>query len=134
MTSRLYTGHTWKIRWIGCKRMSRADKASGTWGMNSELTGWKFEGCRDESKARVRYWRCVRETQDMIIIETEDHFWILRSPGEILSDFVSYTNYEEDERLFIHKVPNTLTVEALMTVNRFVSLQTMYPTCLQGAC
>ena len=106
-----------------------ADKeASGTWGMNSELTGWKFEGCRDEYKARVQYWRCARETQDMIIIETEDHFWILRSPGEILSDFVSYTNYEEDERLFIHKVPNTLTVEALMMVNRFICLQTMYPT------
>ena len=109
-----------------------ADKESygtwdGEWGMrNSELTGWKFEGCRGESRARVQYWR-FQEEGDMIIIETEDHIWMLRSrcgEGEILSDFVSHTRYDLfNEDSCIEKVPGTLTVGDLMTVNRFVSLQ-----------
>ena len=112
-----------------------ADKESyGTWdgewgGRNSELMGWKFEGCRGESRARVQYWRFQKDG-DMIIIETEDHIWMLRSrwgEGEILSDFVSFTRYDlDDEDTCIHKVPDTLTVEALTTVNRFMSLQMIY--------
>ena len=98
------------------------------WMKNLELMGWKFEGCRGESRGRVQYWRF--EEGDMIFIETEDHIWMLRSrggEGEILSDFVLFTRYDaESEDTCIHKVPDTLTVGSLMTVNRFVSLQMIY--------
>ena len=100
------------------------------WGMrNCESMYWKFEGCRGESRARVQYWRCQLEEEDMIIIETEDHLWVLSSlcgEGEILSNILVVDNGGKRAGPFVHMIPYTVTVEGLLKVNRSASLETVF--------
>ena len=65
----------------------------------------------------------------MIIIETEDHLWVLSSlcgEGEILSNILVVDNGGKRAGSFIHKIPDTVTVESLLKVTCSASLKTVF--------
>ena len=96
---------------------------------NKPSTYWKFEGKSGDAKARIQYWRCEAQGDDILIILTQHNCWIVASlcgHPEISSNKISFQNSDGSSDLLVHSLPTPLTVETLLRINRVASHQVLF--------